>query len=624
MDCKICYENYDDYSRKPYFLYPCGHTYCKCCLDSLVRNICPECNMIIQDKKVNYALIKPNEQTSIETIKAKLARAEISKNILQEKILEAELEHVNTVKKLTSELKAKTDLIVKEVLKNQEKLLNDISIVSSDYNNSLNELKKTQKLIALKLENVKELANGSLNLELLDKKLKFLEINSKIEMLSIYSSTYLNQISKIDFNDLFFKPNEDIIAKKFAQNYFDQGLDSLKRSKLENAVDLMSKAIALKHDFTQAYYFKGHSLCRLNKFEEAIKCFDKSLEIDPFFLLSYNFKGYALDCMHKKDEAKTFYELALGLNKTNLNVSFQTFNRAFSLFYLGKHDEALKLLDLTIRLDSENASFYYFKSVVLHFIGNQKESIECSTEAIDLNPNYDLFYSHRATVLESTGELDDALKCLDKAFDLNPKCYAGFITKLRILFNSKRYNECIETANKVIKIDNEFICAYDYKAKSLEKLDANIEALSLSFLILEKEKYVSDYFKYHLLRLVELKKHRDALKYANKGLLITNEKYDMFLYFIQLECLTNLKRYQEALETSDLALKICQEDDEIFTYDDVYTYKYDALVGLKEKRKAAELLSKVKISNSNNESVVKKMKKLIYKDNSMKFLYILH
>ena len=57
MECKSCYELFDEQQRVPRNL-PCGHTYCEICLDQVLsikkKLECPECRFKVD------TLIKPN------------------------------------------------------------------------------------------------------------------------------------------------------------------------------------------------------------------------------------------------------------------------------------------------------------------------------------------------------------------------------------------------------------------------------------------------------------------------------------------------------------------------------------------------------------------------------------
>jgi len=59
MECKICYELYDNQLRKPLIL-NCGHSFCSDCMDKLrnaPNHLCPVCKEQITQKQSNYALL---------------------------------------------------------------------------------------------------------------------------------------------------------------------------------------------------------------------------------------------------------------------------------------------------------------------------------------------------------------------------------------------------------------------------------------------------------------------------------------------------------------------------------------------------------------------------------------
>ena len=60
--CKICFELMQSPENTPYLLFPCGHTFCKQCLEKHCRGgnsrnkTCPYCRIPIESKAVNQAL----------------------------------------------------------------------------------------------------------------------------------------------------------------------------------------------------------------------------------------------------------------------------------------------------------------------------------------------------------------------------------------------------------------------------------------------------------------------------------------------------------------------------------------------------------------------------------------
>jgi hypothetical protein len=68
MECKICFEKYDQQLRKPVSI-NCGHSFCKTCLSSLkVSNsyACPTCRQSITNEQPNYTVLDLLEYEAIE------------------------------------------------------------------------------------------------------------------------------------------------------------------------------------------------------------------------------------------------------------------------------------------------------------------------------------------------------------------------------------------------------------------------------------------------------------------------------------------------------------------------------------------------------------------------------
>ena len=57
MDCERCLKSFNFNDRKPYLISPCGHSYCKICLDNLVDEKCPDCRCAIECVIVNRGVL---------------------------------------------------------------------------------------------------------------------------------------------------------------------------------------------------------------------------------------------------------------------------------------------------------------------------------------------------------------------------------------------------------------------------------------------------------------------------------------------------------------------------------------------------------------------------------------
>ena len=84
MECKICYEKYNENLKKPYSFQPCSHTFCIECINNLNKLECPRCKREIKDKQPNFDLLEALEEliSEVNLIKSckvtSLVRAKIS------------------------------------------------------------------------------------------------------------------------------------------------------------------------------------------------------------------------------------------------------------------------------------------------------------------------------------------------------------------------------------------------------------------------------------------------------------------------------------------------------------------------------------------------------------------
>lgn len=132
MDCKVCFELFNEDTRKPINI-NCGHTFCSKCLDTLTRmnkRECPMCKTRITSKLSNFALIDVLQ--SDQHTDSKLV-AEIEKNLKQMESLTQDIQikcyqqlqqlnqHVNSIKSKINEQSLKTIKLVEQ----QQNALNE-------------------------------------------------------------------------------------------------------------------------------------------------------------------------------------------------------------------------------------------------------------------------------------------------------------------------------------------------------------------------------------------------------------------------------------------------------------------------------------------------------------------
>lgn len=97
--------------------------------------------------------------------------------------------------------------------------------------------------------------------------------------------------------------------------------------KYEEAIDVISKAIAIKPKEAQYYNTKGAILIEMSKFKEAINILQKCIELNPDFGGAYYNLGYVYEQLNEHKQSIYFYNKAILLNfdlqSTLVNLALQ-------------------------------------------------------------------------------------------------------------------------------------------------------------------------------------------------------------------------------------------------------------------------------------------------------------
>lgn len=126
--CQECLNPYDHSLRKPFYLGSCSHTYCLKCVNKL-KDKCPSCNVKISEKMPNIALldfIPESNYDHLKSVSFKIINEinEIKRCLKnnREKKIKLHLEKLDSIKK---SINVETNLLIKKIKENQDKLLNE-------------------------------------------------------------------------------------------------------------------------------------------------------------------------------------------------------------------------------------------------------------------------------------------------------------------------------------------------------------------------------------------------------------------------------------------------------------------------------------------------------------------
>ncbi|EOH94549.1 hypothetical protein UAW_02275 [Enterococcus haemoperoxidus ATCC BAA-382] len=164
----------------------------------------------------------------------------------------------------------------------------------------------------------------------------------------------------------------------------------LRKGKLNQALNVLE---AQDQTNLEVLYYLGYTYQRLKDYPTAIDYYEKGLEQDEQFAF---YIGNSYRMIGEIDRALQIYDQAI---KTDQGF-FYRYHKSNFLRELGRHEEAVKMMDDLLKDYPRRVDFYFHKANSLRSLNRHQEAIEAMERAIQLNPENPLFSEHRAQSLQ--------------------------------------------------------------------------------------------------------------------------------------------------------------------------------------------------------------------------------
>jgi predicted O-linked N-acetylglucosamine transferase (SPINDLY family) len=155
--------------------------------------------------------------------------------------------------------------------------------------------------------------------------------------------------------------------------------------KNDTAVDLITRALAIKPDYGDAHNNLGTALEDLGKMDEAVASYRKALAIKPDFAKGHFNLGNALGELGRADEAVESYHEALAIEPDYAEAHSNLGN---ALRDLGKLDEAMASYHKALAIMPGFAEAHNNLGNVLKYLGKLDEAIASYRKALAIKPDY--------------------------------------------------------------------------------------------------------------------------------------------------------------------------------------------------------------------------------------------
>ena len=289
------------------------------------------------------------------------------------------------------------------------------------------------------------------------------------------------------------------------------GVIALQTRRLEPAVELFGKAIALRPEFAEAHNNRGAALADLSRLDEALANYDRAIALQPAHFSAHNNRGAALARLGRYAEALSSYDRAIALRPDSADAYV---NQGAALAKLGRATEALSRFDAAIALRPGHSSAFYNRGNALRDLQRPAEAVESYDRAIALQPKHAEAYNNRGAALAELGwpeaalasyasalalrpnfaeahnnngialaqldRPDEALASYDRAIVLKPDHAAVYKNRGAALAASGRFDDAVADFDKAIALQPNYAEAHADRGAALANLGRRTEALASS------------------------------------------------------------------------------------------------------------------------------------------------
>ncbi|EFA02076.1 mitochondrial import receptor subunit TOM70 [Tribolium castaneum] len=257
------------------------------------------------------------------------------------------------------------------------------------------------------------------------------EINSsesespfKIEALSLRASFYFltGNLDKA-LEDLTTIINTDCDVKIKVNSLIKRASIYMQNEKLTECLEDFDKAAEVGPEISDVFHHRGQVKLLMEKTNEAILDFQKAVDLNPNFSVAFVQKCYSdyRHAMQVQDVQLLMQSLA------NFKKGIEKFPTCVETYVLyaqvltekQDYEEADKLYGKALEIDSENASIYVHRGLLmLQWKGEIEQAVELMKEGIKIDDKCEFAYETLGTVEVQRGNLVVAIDLFNKAIAL--------------------------------------------------------------------------------------------------------------------------------------------------------------------------------------------------------------
>ena len=214
-----------------------------------------------------------------------------------------------------------------------------------------------------------------------------------------------------------------------------KGLVLKRQQRLNDAATAFRNVLRLEPRNTAALMNLGNTYLMMREPAKAVEAFTVLSRCEPVNSEARRLHGQALRQLHDTRGAITSLRAALSADPRNCEASIELTG---VLTDLGRHDEALAVIENALGYHPEQPRLMWVKTVALRRSGRRAECEQYLSSLIDINPDAAWAHHERGALLEA--EPEKANPSLRKAVELEPDNVV-YLTSLADSYNRSRYGD---------------------------------------------------------------------------------------------------------------------------------------------------------------------------------------
>jgi len=164
------------------------------------------------------------------------------------------------------------------------------------------------------------------------------------------------------------------------------GVARLQQGALEEAGEILARAVDLRPDSAEAQQNLAEALRKLNRLDEAKTHLRRALALRPDYARAHSNLGRVLSGLGRWDEARASLQHAIAL-KPDYYQAYHHLGETLRL--MGKLEEAETSLRRALGIKPDDTALYFSLGITLQELGRLEEAAACYARILTLDPDHD-------------------------------------------------------------------------------------------------------------------------------------------------------------------------------------------------------------------------------------------